>query len=54
MTGADYRQQQELQEERETLTLEALERVDNGMATHEDVLFLAGELGITYKRKEAA
>lgn len=51
---ADWRQQQELEEERERRTLEALQRVDNGLATHEDVLFLASELGVTFKQKEIA
>jgi hypothetical protein len=47
VNDGDERQQQELEEERERLTLEALARVDTGLATHDDVLFLASELGLT-------
>lgn len=52
----DYRQQQELDEEREIRTLDALRRVDQGIADHKDVEFLASELGIDPKHitKEAA
>lgn len=46
MNGPDFRQQQELEEERMALSLEALHRVDRGLATHDDVLFLASELGL--------
>jgi hypothetical protein len=51
--GADWRQQQEL-EERQRRTIEALQRVDRGLATHEDVMFLAEELGVSTYMKEAA
>lgn len=54
MNGADWRQQQELEEEREQKTIEALARADRGMATHEDIEFLASELGISIKQVEAA
>lgn len=54
MSDGDERQQQELEEERERLTLEALARVDCGTATHEDVVFLAGELGLSTKVREVA
>ena len=54
MDGADFRQQQELEEEREQRTVEALARADRGMATHEDIAFLASELGISIKQLEAA
>jgi hypothetical protein len=54
MGGADFWQQKELEEERERLTLEALQRVDQGLATHDDVVFLARELGISIKQLEAA
>lgn len=54
MNEADYRQQQELEEERLQKTLESLHRVDNGTATHQDVEFLAAELGVRHYIKEVA
>lgn len=50
----DYRQQQELEEERMRETEDVLRRVDSGLATHDDVEFLARELGVPLKHKEAA
>jgi hypothetical protein len=50
----NWRWQQELEEEREQKTLEALDRVDKGLATHTDVEFLASELGLTARLKHAA
>jgi hypothetical protein len=54
MDDGDYRQQQELEEERMLHTIEVLERIDNGLATHEDVEFLASELGLSTFVREAA
>jgi hypothetical protein len=54
MSGADWQQQAELEAEREQRTIEALARADRGQATHEDIEFLAGELGISIKQLEAA
>lgn len=54
VSDGDERQQQELEEERERLTLEALDRVDRGTATHQDVEFLASELGVRQHIKEVA
>lgn len=54
MSGADFRQQQELEEERQQRAIESLQRVDHGTATHDDVLFLAAELGLTERIKEVA
>ena len=42
-----YRQQQEMEEERERLCLEILDRVAKGTSGQADALFLAGELGLT-------
>ena len=52
MNEPDYRQQQELEEEREQRTLETLRRVDHGMATHDDMLLLASELGLSSQIKQ--
>ncbi len=54
VSDGDERQQQEIEEERQYRTLEALQRVDSGMATHDDVLFLAAELGLTAHMREVA
>jgi hypothetical protein len=54
MDDGDYRQQQEAEEERMMETIEVLNRVDRGLATHDDVEFLAAELGLSTKIKEAA
>lgn len=56
MSDGDERQQQELEEERMQRTLEALTRVDNGTATHDDMTFLASELGVSQhiKQREVA
>ncbi len=54
MEDGDYRQQQELEEERMQRTLEALRRVDQGIATHDDTEFLAAELGVAQYIKEVA
>jgi hypothetical protein len=54
MEDDDFRQQQELEEERLRLTEETLQRVDCGLATHSDVEFLARELGVTMRLKNAA
>ena len=47
MNSPDFRMQQELEEERMMRSLKVLRRVDRGMATHDDVMFLASELGLT-------
>jgi hypothetical protein len=54
VNDGDYRQQQQLEEERLQRTLEALNRVDRGTATHDDVTFLASELGVQQHIKEVA
>jgi hypothetical protein len=54
MDDCDERWQQELEQERMEKTLEALERVDRGLATHDDAEFLASELGLSAFVKQAA
>lgn len=54
MSDGDYRQQQELEEERVERTIEAIRRVDNGTATHDDAEFLAAELGVKPYIREVA
>lgn len=49
---ADERQQQELQEERECRSLEALFRVAKGMSDLADAQFLASELGLTFRYEQ--
>ena len=46
MSDGDYRQQQELEEERQQRIMEILERVRTGTTTEEDASVLAHELGI--------
>lgn len=43
----DYRQQQELEEERLAKTLQILARIDLRIHTNADVLWLASELGVS-------
>lgn len=50
----NWRWQQELEEEREQRTLEALDRIDKGHQTHDDVEFLASELGVKLTQRRAA
>jgi len=52
MTEADARQQQELEEERLLMTLEALDRCWRAGAKREDLLFLSDELGVTWTPRE--
>lgn len=47
MNGPDFRMQQELEEERMALSLEILQRIERGVATHADMIFLASELGLS-------
>ena len=47
----DYRQQQELEEERQQKILRALNRVASGVSTHRDARLLAAECGIDWKPK---
>ena len=54
MSDDDFRWQQEAEEEREQKTLESLARVDQGLATHDDALFLASELGLSTRLRKAA
>lgn len=44
--SADYRQQQELEEQRFMQILGVLQRVKRGTSTEADALFLASELGL--------
>ena len=44
--NADYRMQQECEEERHTRSIETLLRIKRGLATESDALFLASELGL--------
>ena len=46
--GPDY-QQQQLEDERQQLIYEALDKVSHGLSTHADAVFLASELGLKYK-----
>lgn len=45
VSAPDFRMQQELEEERMRLSLEALKRVAEGTSTNADATFLAAELG---------
>lgn len=45
-------QQQQLEDERQQLIYEALDKVSRGLSTHTDARFLAGELGVKYKENE--
>lgn len=47
MNGADYRQLQELEEERSQHALEVLQRVMWHQPTSADLLYLAHELGVS-------
>lgn len=49
---SNHRQQQELEEERVRLSLEALDRVARGMSNEADAEFLAAELGVKDFYKE--
>ena len=42
-------EQQQLEDERQQLIYESLDKVSRGLSTYEDARFLAGELGLKYK-----
>lgn len=46
MSDDDMRQQQELEAERMRRGIDVLQRVDRGTTTHDDLLYLAAELGL--------
>ena len=50
----DYRQQQELEEERQQKIMRSLDRVASGVSTHRDARLLAAECGIDWKPKTKA
>ena len=50
----DWQQQQECERERWETTLDALEAASKGVATDEQIQFLARELGIKWRKEHRA